>query len=147
MRAAKTFTILTDGNLTMTSCKNASSMVLNGTDIRADMKETIINTFNIACSKFTLDAYRLMIPATVIDCEVADVDLTPTQSLGSINFDIALDIGSVTVAGNNVGNSFVQSASSTNSFQLIATSGEIVLNNPPTQAEITGGAAWPPASN
>jgi len=138
---------LTDGNFTMTSCKNASSLTLNGTDIRANMKETIVSTFNIACSKFTLDAYRMMSPTTVIDCEVADIDLTPTQSLGSINYDITLDSGSITVAGSNVGNSYVQTASSTNSFQLIATSGEVILNNPPTQAEITGGAAWPPASN
>lgn len=129
------------GSLSMKECRQASKLTLNGTTVEADLSECTIATCTIVCSNLTFKGYRLMMPETSIDCEVVQFELTPTQTIPSINHNISLDSGTIIVNGNNVGSSFVQVASSNSRFEMLASSGEVILNNPPSQAAITGGGS------
>ena len=130
------------GSLSTSNCRNASSLTLNGTDLHTDLRDSRFNNCTIHCSQLDFTANLLYLSMTTIDCEVVNLNLTPTQSIGSQNYDLTLDSGSITVNGNNVGSSFVQNTSSNNRFELIATSGEITLTDPPVQSNV-----WPPVSN
>ena len=131
-----------EGSLSSSNCRNASSLTLNGTDLRTDLRDSRFNNCTINCSTLDFTGNQLYLSATTIDCEVVYMDLVPTQSIGSQNYDLSMEIGSITVNGNNLGNSFVQNASSTNHFELTATSGEIKLSDPPVQSNV-----WPPVAN
>lgn len=131
-----------EGSLSTSNCRNASSLTLKGTDLRTDLRESRFNNCTIHCSKLDFTGNQLYLGTTTVDCEVVYMDFVPTQSVGSQNYDLALEIGSIIVNGSNLGNSFVQNASSTNRFELTATSGEITLNDPTVQSNV-----WPPVSN
>ncbi|MBR5445406.1 MAG: hypothetical protein IKV57_04750 [Clostridia bacterium] len=131
-----------EGSLSTANCRNASSLTLSGTDLRADMRDSRFNTFTVSCSKLDFTGNLLYLPMTSIDCEVVHMDLIPTQSIGSQNYNLTLEVGSITVNGNNTGSSFLQNASSNNRFELFATSGEITLSDPPIQSNV-----WPPVAN
>ena len=131
---------LPGGSVIMNKCLNGTSMNLTGTDIVLDMTESSINTCNVHCSNLDFTGYRVMMPMTIIDCEVASMDLTPAQNLSTLNFDLTLEFGSISVSGSDVGTSFLQNASSNNRIVLTAVSGEVVLNDPPPMM-------WPPVTN
>ena len=130
---------LTEGDIRFNNTRNVSALTVNGTDIAMDLQLSSFNTCNIQCSNLTFTGYRSMMIMTSIDCSTIDLTLTPSQTVASLNYNIALDNGSVTINGNNLGTSFVQNASSNNRFDLTAISGSVTLTDPPTQAEITGG--------
>lgn len=132
---------LEGGSLTMKECRQGSRLTLNGTVIAADLTECTFQACDIRCNDLTFNGYRIMTTETTIDCETVQFTMTPTQSLASINYNITLDSGTISIAGSNVGTSYVQGASTSNKFEMLASSGEVILNNPPTQAELTGGAA------
>ncbi|MBE6614590.1 MAG: hypothetical protein E7631_04710 [Ruminococcaceae bacterium] len=132
---------LAQGDIRINNTRNASGLTVNGTDIAMDLQVSAFSNCNIQCSNLQFVGYRTTLPITTIDCATVDMMLRPNQSIGSLNFNIALDNGSVIVNENNLGNSFVQNISSNNRFELTAVSGSVTLKEPPSQAEITGGGS------
>lgn len=132
-----TFT-LTDGTL---HCTNASASVvtIGGENVGLNMKNSILNTCTIDCTALTMDIDWASMPMTEIHCDTIEADITPKQTVGSLNYNVKLESGSVIVNGNDLGTGFNQSASSNNNFILEATSGHVTFTDPVSD--------WPPTSN
>ena len=131
---------LEDGSLHCTNVRTSSALTVGGSKAVLDLQTSSFNTCTFECTDLTIETFRTFMPMTAIRCETIDADLTPSQTVASLNYNVALESGSVTVNGNNLGTGFVQNASSNNRFELTAASGTVILNDPPAQTNITSPA-------
>ena len=124
---------LEDGSLHATNVRTSSTLTVTGNKAALDLQTSYFNTCSIQCTDLTMDTMRAAMPMTTIQCTTIDADIITSQSVASLNYSVALESGSVTVNGNNLGTGFVQNASSNNLFTLTAESGEVILTDPPVQ--------------
>lgn len=129
---------LTDGTLHCTDM-STTTMTLNGDTVGLHMTNSSLGTCNIDCTSLTMDIDNGSMPMTEIHCSIIEADITPKQTIGSLNYNVKLESGSVMVNGNDLGTGFSQSASSNNNFILEATSGHVTFTDPISD--------WPPTSN
>ena len=134
---------LEEGSLHSSNMKTASMLTVTGNKVALDLQNSTFNTCNIQCTDLTLDVMKVFMPMTTIQCTTIDADITPTQTIASLNYTVTVPGGSVTVNGNNLGTGFVQNASSNNQFDITAESGEVILTDPPKE-EIK---SWPPEAD
>ena len=134
---------LEEGSLHTGNMKTASMLTVTGNQVALDLQNSSFGTCSIQCTDLTLDAMKVFLPMTTIQCTGIDADITPTQTIASLNYSVTVENGSVTVNGNNLGTGFVQNASSNNRFVITAESGTVILNDPPKEEIKT----WPPDSN
>ncbi len=129
---------LTDGTLYSTDA-SATTVNLGGDKVGLQMQNSTFGTCTIDCTALTMDIDKGMMPMTTIQCNTVEANITPKQTVGSLNYSVKLDSGSVTVNGNDLGTGFTQNASSNNKFTLEAVSGHVTLTDPVTD--------WPPTAN
>lgn len=134
---------LEEGSLHCSNMKSSSMLTVTGNKVALDLQNSSFGTCNIQCTDLTLDAMKVFMPMTSIQCTSIDADITPTQTVASLNYSVTVKNGSVTVNGNNLGTGFVQNASSNNRFDITAESGEVLLSDPPKENIQT----WPPQAN
>lgn len=134
---------LEEGSLHSKNMKTSSQLTVAGNKVALDLQDSSFNTCNLQCTDLTLDVMKVYMPMTTIQCTTIDADITPTQTIASLNYEVAVKNGSVTVNGNNLGTGFVQNASSNNRFELKADSGAVLLNDPPKEDIKT----WPPTAD
>lgn len=129
---------LTDGTLYCTDA-SASVVTLGGENVGLNMENSTFGTCTIDCTALTMDLDKGATPMATIHCETIEADIIPKQTVGSLNYSVKLESGSVIVNGNDLGTGFNQSASSNNNFVLEATSGHVTFTDPVSD--------WPPTSN
>ena len=134
---------LEEGSLHSSNMKTSSMLTVTGNKVALDLQNSSFGTCNIQCTDLTLDVMKVFMPITTIQCTTIDADITPTQTIASLNYTVTVPGGSVTVNGNNLGTGFVQNASSNNRFDITAESGEVILTDPPKE-EIK---SWPPEAD
>lgn len=130
---------LTAGNLVCTN-STATTMRLTGETVGLEMTNSTFGTTEIECTTLTMDVDEGTLSMANIQCERIEADIVPKQTVGSLNYHVKVENGSVTVNGNDLGTGFSQSASSNNNFVVAAQSGYVTLTDPPTPG-------WPPTSN
>lgn len=129
---------LTDGTLHCTN-SSASVLTLGGETVGLTMTDSSLGTCTIDCTALTMGIEKGSMPMTTIHCDTIAANITPKQTVGSLNYNVKLESGSVMVNGNDLGTGFNQSASSNNNFILEATSGHVTFTDPVSD--------WPPTSN
>ncbi len=137
---------LENGELTCNKVRTLSNLVYTGTTLALDMELSHIATVIIDCTDLTLNGFRAGLPQTDITCDSIRMDLTPNANISALTYNISLETGSVTVNGNMLGTGFQQVTPSTTRFTISAVEGDITLNDPPSQAEITGGNGSKPSN-
>ncbi len=137
---------LETGELSCTNLRTQSKLSYTGTTLGLNLDVASFGTAEIQCTDLTVNGYRAGMPLTDITCDTIRMDFTPNMAVSSITYNIALESGSVTVNDNMLGTGFQQTTPTPTRFNVTAKEGEIVLKNPPTQAEITGGASNSPAN-
>lgn len=130
---------LTAGHLVCTN-STATTMQLTGETVGLEMTDSTFGTCNIECTTLTMDVDKGMLSMANIQCERIEANIVPRLTVGSLNYNVKVENGSVTVNGNDLGTGFSQSASSNNNFAVAAQSGYVTLTDPPTPG-------WPPSSN
>ncbi len=137
---------LETGELSCSNLRTQSNLSYTGTTLGLQLDVASFGTAEIQCTDLTVNGFRAGLPLVDITCDTIQMDLTPNMTVSSITYNIALESGSVTVNDNMLGTGFQQATPTPTRFNLTAKEGEIVLKNPPSQAEITGGASAAPAN-
>ncbi len=137
---------LENGELHCSRLRTQSKLVYSGDTLALDLDVSSFAQSEITCKDLTITGYRAGLSLAEIQCDTIQMDFTPNMNVSGMNCNIALESGSVTVNDNMLGTGFLQQTGSPTRFNITAVEGDIVLKDPPSQSEITGGDTGTPAN-